>query len=108
MAGIHFQQSNPSNQNTMKTYPHLQQNATPEKPFYSVCYQYTQNPWTLWSHTHYKGSFKGTQSGTSSFEVAKAQAEKLVAQPGIEYAQVSKTEDCYNHTTVFEIRRAKP
>jgi hypothetical protein len=64
----------------MNTYPHRQQDATPQKPFYSVCYQYIRNPWTLWSCNHYKGHFKGTQSGTSSFEVAKALAERLAKQ----------------------------
>lgn len=89
----------------MTTYPMRQQDATKERPFYSVCYQWQNVPWTLHSHNHYSGLRGRTQHSTSSFEVAKEQAEMLVTQPGIEYAQVSKTEDCYNHETVFEARK---
>ncbi len=78
-----------------------QQDATEQKPFYSVCYQYKANPWTLYSHHHYTGAFTGTQYGTSSLAVAKAQADRLVKSPGIALAQVSKTTDCYNHSTVY-------
>jgi len=78
-----------------------QQDATKAKPFYSVCYQWHRNPWTLYRCNHYGGEYGRTQCGTSSFDVAKAQAEKLVKQAGIALAQVSMTEDCYNHSTVF-------
>ena len=80
--------------------------ATSKRPFYSVAYQYKSNPWTLWSCNSYgPGKFgKGrTQQGTDDFELAKRVADRLLTEAGICYAQVSKSEDCYNHKTVYEV-----
>lgn len=82
-----------------------QNEATPQRPYYSVCYQYKGNPYTLWSCNRYGNGKFGhgkTQSGTDDFSEAKALADRLILENGICYAQVSKTEDCYNHTQVYK------
>ena len=81
--------------------------ATPERPFYSVCYQYSSNPWTLWGYTHWDGDFGRTMPGTDSLELAKEHADKLVKSPGISLALVHETKDCYNHTEVYRAERVK-
>jgi hypothetical protein len=77
--------------------------ATPERPFYSVAYQYEHNPYTLFSHHHFFGLRGRTMRGTDNLEQAKKQADKLVMEPGICYAQVSVTTDCYNHSQVYKV-----
>jgi hypothetical protein len=83
--------------------------ATKERPFYSVCYQYTRNPWTLFSFTQWfevvgdKG--KRTMQGVDDLKLAKKAADHLVAQPEIEFAFVYISTDCYNHNEVYKASR---
>jgi len=79
--------------------------ATPARPFYSVCYQYEQVPGTLYSYNHWEGHFGRTMQGTDSFEEAKQHAQALVSKPGIVLAYVHKSTDCYNHQEVFKAER---
>jgi len=76
--------------------------ATPQRPFYSVCYQYEQNPWTLYSCNRFDQSDR-TMQGTDDFDLAKRIVQRCLTEAGISYAVVSKTTDCYNHDTVFEV-----
>jgi len=83
-----------------------QQDATPQNPFHSVCYQYNSSPWTLYSCNRYDRNGR-TMQGTGDLELAKRVAERCVSEPGICYAAVSMTTDCYNHNTVYEVGRFK-
>lgn len=82
-----------------------QSEATESKPFFSVAYQYATNPWTLFSYNFWPppmGNGTGTKQGTDDLKEAIQAADWLVTKPGIAYAQVSKTTDCYNHTQVYK------
>lgn len=86
-----------------------QSEATKDRPFYSVSYQYKQNPWTNYGHYHFGATcptkMNGrTKRGTDSFVEAQSEANKLVTWPGIAVAYVHKTDDCYNHKLVYEAR----
>jgi hypothetical protein len=85
------------------TYPMKQVEATKARPFYSVSYQYRNVPGTFYSHHHFVPNGR-TQQGTSDLATAQAQAIHLVTQPGIAFAFVHCTEDCYNHRQVFKAR----
>ena len=77
--------------------------ATLQRPFYSVGYQYERNPWTLYSCNRFGNGANGrTMQGTDDFELAKRIADRCLTEAGISYAQVSKTVDCYNHETVYQ------
>lgn len=80
--------------------------ATLERPFYSVGYHYVNNPWTLHGCNRFSADGKRTMSGTDDFELAKRVADRCVTEPGISYAQVSKTVDCYTHETVYKVHAA--
>ena len=80
--------------------------ATAMRPFYSVCYQYKSNPWTLFSCNMFgAGKFgKGrTMQGTDDLALAKRTANRLLTENGICYAQVSESKDCYNHKQVYSV-----
>lgn len=77
--------------------------ATPERPFYSVAYQYENNPWALYSCNSLVGTEDTTMQGTDSYRQAKLTADRYAAKPGIALAIVSKSEDCYNHKTVYVV-----
>jgi hypothetical protein len=94
---------NKQNESNMK-----QIEATPQRPFFSVGYEYERNPWTLFSCNKFSGTKGQTMQGTHDFEQAKATADSLVTEPGIIYAVVSKSEGCCNHSTVYEARAIKP
>lgn len=81
-----------------------QSEATPRKPFYSVAYQYERNPWTLYSCNRFVGEGDRAMDGTGDYTQAKRTADACLKMPGVTYAQVSKTVDCYNHDTVYAIR----
>ena len=87
--------------------------ATAIRPFYSVGYQYEQNPWTIYSRNEFwrvLGNDKDrvTMSGTDQETIAKKLADWCVRQPGIKFAWVHKTTDCYNHTEVYKAAKGQP
>jgi hypothetical protein len=79
--------------------------ATEIRPFYSVAYQYTHTPYTLHSCNRFGTGKDGqaTMQGTSNLALAKRIADKLITEPGICYAQVSMSVDCYNHSQVYKV-----
>lgn len=98
------------------TPPMKQNEATKERPFYSVSYQYERNPWTNYSCNNFSenpismNSGGRTMPGTDSLELAKLTADRLALVPYIRFAYVHKTESCYNHKQVYcaENKEAKP
>jgi hypothetical protein len=84
---------------------------TPARPFYSVGYQYERNPWTVYSCNEFwrvlagKKGTEETMPGTDSETTARRLAEWCVTQPGIKYAWVHVTRDCYNHKEVCRIEK---
>jgi hypothetical protein len=83
--------------------------ATPDRPFFSVGYQYARNPSTVYSFNSYfevtGDKRRATMSGTDDAALAKRCADYCVTQPGVKFAWVHKTEDCYNHKEVYKTER---
>lgn len=84
--------------------------ATPATPFYSVGYQYEDSPWTTCSFTAYfevvGDKAKRTMPGTGDEVLAKRCADWCITQPGVKFAWVHKTTDCYSHKEVYKATRA--
>lgn len=84
--------------------------ATAQRPYYSVGFQYDANPWTVFSFNEFwrvlGGKGKNTMSSTDDETLAKACADWCVKQAGIKFAWVHKTLDCYNHKEVYKTESA--
>ena len=83
-----------------------QQEATSGRPFYSVCYEYARNPYTLYSCNNFSKNpicLNGgrTMPGTDDLALAMRTADRLAAAPYIRLAYAYKSEDCYNHAQVY-------
>lgn len=89
-----------------------QSEATKDRPFYSVAYEYARNPWTLYGCHHFgKDPMRSngrTMPGTDDLNLAKITADELSKVPYIRCASVSKTEDCFNHSQVYTARNNNP
>lgn len=82
--------------------------ATPARPFYSVGYQYKSNPWTVWTcHRFDKTPLKmggnyRTMEGTDDKALAIRTADLCAKEPGIAFAWVHVSTDCYNHQEIYK------
>ena len=83
-----------------------QVDATPKRPFYSVSYQWERNPWTVYSFNRYfevtGDKTRPTMQGTDDILLAIRCADHCVREPGIAFAWVYVTTDCYNHKEVYK------
>ena len=84
-----------------------QNEATPERPFFSVSYIYGHNHGTSYSFNRFfevtGDKTRTTMGGTGDEALAIQCADYLIKQPGIGTAQVHKTTDCYNHKEVYRV-----
>ena len=80
--------------------------ATKDRPFYSVGYQYERNPGTIYSCNEFwhvlDKRVKNTMPGTDDETIARHLADWCVTQAGIKFAWVHKTVDCYNHKEIYK------
>lgn len=87
--------------------------ATKERPFYSVGYQYERDPWTVHSVNCFNGNPTGapkgrTMQGTDSLPLAMKTAELCLQDASVNMAWVHVSYDCYNHPEVAQFERGKP
>jgi len=86
--------------------------ATKDRPFYSIGYVYSRNPWTCHSYNFWgmklpiEKRFKGrTMQGTDSPEIAKEAAKQLFENQSISDVFIHVSTDCYNHPEFLHLKR---